>query len=1577
MEEQQATVQEQATGQHAPANRKAEKAWKVFLAWAPEDVAEIREQLKVMLQKAGLDVYPKEEFPDPSTDEPGFRKFVNETLPKVDCSIHILGGAYGPTLKSQAELSLSKYQYLSASKTEKAEGAKFKRLVWTYPTKGMILEGEQQQYINEIQNTISEDIMLTNVASPQRFIEDGLTFLAKSEEKAEIPKEYDIAFISNVQDAAECYETIEKLGEEAKVQTLTIVPEKEIDYREEASDIILKSRMVVIFFKEASDWAVAFAKQIWKEIGGVSAGIPFLLVGENEPRRNRFINFKAPQVETYVVQPDQILLTIQDNYRRVAETGKINEDIFCPYTGLRPFNEDESIFFRGREKHIDQIIDIIRDQKFAMVTGSSGDGKSSLIYAGVIPNLKGGFLRTQFSKWAVADFRPERSPLRNLSESVSQQLRLRDPDNVENTLSYGFSALVDLYKESDLYCDTTSQEWMDGDEEKRKAMKRQAANLLILVDQFEEFFTNVENYRDGVASPVAQITVNVLLETIRIAREEELPIYVVFTMRSDYIGQCVAFRGFAEMIGLSTYFVPRLKREEIQEVIESPAKLNGNKISMRLTQRILNDLGDGVDQLPVLQHTLYQVWSDADKGQKELDLLNYAKVGGLAPSKLPPEDKITFKHWLKDQSEDIQKLYEKPKLRNVLNRHANELFLTAHRYYNKNRGADRPELTEEEAQEILRIAFTGLTKIDENRAVRNRMSLEEVSQLIGNPDYDFAAVNGVLNIFREEGNTFVQPYIFEADDRDLAPNTVLDITHEALIRNWDRLIQWAETEYRSVQIYSDFKIQVNRWLAEDCSPKYLLTSGTYNYFNDWYERQQPTPAWIRRYIEPDEIIPELDPMEQATQYLEDIEEFLALSRQRIERNRRLVMFVIGLISVLFIFSLIAAYIANQQRAEAERQKQIALENEREANEQRILAENSALEAQNARRRAELEAMRAEQQAIIAENQRRIAVGAKIEADRQRRLAELQAQIAEKERRIAEDQRQIAIMQRQRAEDATLDALRSQKLAELEAQRARVQRNNAYTLFNLFMASQAEEQVADDPELAINIALKGLPQNLGQPDRPYVSEAEASLYLAADAIVNADPLAALQGHKNQVVFNRFSPDGNRLITTSWDMSARVWDVNTGRQISVLRGHTHIVDQAYFSQDGNLIVTLAEDFTARMWDFRSKSETEVFRGHENLLTHAAFSPDNSLVATGSIDNTARIWDARSGEQLAVLPNHSDDVVHVAFSPNSGYVVTSSKDRTARVWDASNGALLATLAGHRGEVNYAEFSPNGRYIVTVSDDRTARLWDVSTGEEVHTMVGHRDVVNHAAFSHDGRKIVTTSRDRTARVWDVSSGQQYDVLRGHTDNVYHAVFSPNDKRLATTSDDGTVRLWDANSYLRLAEYDGHPGGGYHAAFSPDSRKIAVATGRKTIEILQVLPDRQALINFAKNNLDTRDMTPQEKKDFFLTDPRLQREIDADAYIEQMEEEIARERKRMENQQMEQARQEGEGSEVAPENRDGSNANQSNNGQRSGRYHVVQPGETIWRIARMYNIKPDQLRKWNNITGNRITEGQSIRVAP
>ena len=551
-----------------------------------------------------------------------------------------------------------------------------------------------------------------------------------------------------------------------------------------------------------------------------------------------------------------------------------DQSAYCPYTGLRSFNEDESIYFKGRDQHIEEATKQLEERKFLMLTGSSGDGKSSLVYAGIVPYARAGFLKSHFSNWIVADFKPERTPFQNLCEVLAAKLGIENIPTVEAELRHGYSSLVELYKNSRFYQDKGSQEWVNSTDEEKKNLRRESANLLILADQFEEFFTNPENYFNGVTSRESNLVLNLLLETARIAKEENLPIYVVCTMRSDYIGQCAAFRGLPEFIGYSQFFVPRLNRKQLLEVIEEPALLSGNRISKRLTERLIHDIVEGVDQLPILQHALNQIWRAAEDGTEEMDLIHYAMVGGMSGEDLPEDDKQRFKSWFDNLSPTIQNCYEAPNLQNVLNTHANKLFVRARGIYNEN--ATVP-LSEEDTNHIIHNVFVCLTKIDHGRAVRNRMTLQEITDITDIEGLTTDKVRDITAIFRESGNTLIQPFIDEDGNDPLGPGDLMDISHESLIRNWSKLRDWADEEFQHVTTFNDYKHQVDRWIEHNRSSDYLLPIGTLTHFEDWFHSIEPNKYWINRYNQ--EIEDKEKRLQDSEEILNDSKVYLKASAQ--------------------------------------------------------------------------------------------------------------------------------------------------------------------------------------------------------------------------------------------------------------------------------------------------------------------------------------------------------------------------------------------------------------------------------------------------------------------------------------------------------------------------------------------------------------------------------------------------------------------------------------------------------------------------------------------------------------------------
>jgi len=283
------------------------------------------------------------------------------------------------------------------------------------------------------------------------------------------------------------------------------------------------------------------------------------------------------------------------------------------------------------------------------------------------------------------------------------------------------------------------------------------------------------------------------------------------------------------------------------------------------------------------------------------------------------------------------------------------------------------------------------------------------------------------------------------------------------------------------------------------------------------------------------------------------------------------------------------------------------------------------------------------------------------------------------------------------------------------------------------------------------------------------------------------------HQREIKSARFSPDGSRVVTASWDGSARVWDAATGRPLSKPLTNGTVVRFADFSRDGQKVVTASGNSTARIWSVESSDLLQALQ-HKDTVWHAEFSPDDERVVTASSDGTARIWSSRTGKELAKPLKHGNGVFCARFSPDGQRVVTASADNTARIWEAATGIPLAKPLKHGGRVGWAEFSSDCRWVVTASRDKTARVWNALTGEPITEPLKHSDWVSSAVFSPDGRRIATGSRDGTARVWDLLTGLPTTEALQHQSQVGNVRFSPDGQRLVTVcscSDKG-FEVWE-----------------------------------------------------------------------------------------------------------------------------------------------------------------------------------------
>lgn len=1052
-----------------------------------------------------------------------------------------------------------------------------------------------------------------------------------------------------------------------------------------------------------------------------------------------------------------------------------------PFVGLRPFESDEDFLFFGREEQSLELLQRLHQHHFVAVIGSSGSGKSSLIKAGLIPGLEAGYLVNDRDRWLITSMKPGEDPLCNLAAAILEQAKdiagnLTPTGLVEKINEEGVDALLTILK----------------------PLIEQKVNFFLLVDQFEELFRFSLDQKSVEKKDEATDFVNILLQ---LSGQMDLPIYVVITMRSDFIGDCTRFFGLPEALNKSQYLVPRINRTQLKTTIESPVRLYKGNINAGLTARLLNDAQLVKDELPLLQHALMRTWDyevNTDKSG-ELDINDYEKIGGIEKA---------------------------------LSNHADEALV----------GMSDTELL------LTKKIFQALTTVDESgRKVRRPARISELAAITGAAKEQLLTI---INRFIEGNRSFLVINKSGAGD-----DWLIDISHESLIRQWDTLSAWVDEEAESAKVYERLIESANLFLQKK---KDLMTGSELQLMLNWYNDFRPVLLWAQRYNPAfKESIAYMKASEKESK--------AGKRRKKARKRNQLLLifaFIAFVIIALAFYSKDKARqadIANKLKDSANRQKEFAilsLENAEksklEAEKQQKNAEISTLKAIEATHAAQEAYKEVEKQKNAAVHLGKIALAAENKAS-------INAQMAKKEKDSAEIQKEgfrLILVARQEVNENPTVALRIAEEAYkkypdsliLNEAKQIYEQNTFYktVLKDSSSFSSITSSSNGTKVLATSIVLwpednryYGLKATVFNPEKkakqssifrydgysPNAFSPDGTKILIASkdslGLWNVDGSRIMGiGDQSSIKAMAISHDGNKVLTT--DGISTILRVIDGKIIPMFRDTT-VVQSVAFSPD-DLKVAVFSDSAFTLWNIDGKNG-ELFNAHHKI-SDPVFSPDNTKILTHFVTHDSlrvELWDISGGRDdssktHSLVLNHPGNITSMVFSDDGSKILTGSSKNTVKLWDLKDSLANTEFKGHTSPVTALAFSPDKREIMSGSQDGTAIVWKID-GTPLSVLKGHTDQVTYVAFSPDDAGYLTGSYDGV-RAWNNSR----IALEGHIGQINLVSFSADRRRILTGSEDHTAKLWNVQGDTIKTFI--HDNAVASVAFSPDGKKILLAAG-------------------------------------------------------------------------------------------------------------------------------------------------------
>lgn len=1031
-------------------------------------------------------------------------------------------------------------------------------------------------------------------------------------------------------------------------------------------------------------------------------------------RSNPSLALNTETGEMVIVPEDTMSFSI--NLDDIGPSTGAQLAIINPYKGLRAFQESDASDFYGRAELTQQLITRLNedraDARFLAVIGPSGSGKSSVVKAGVIPALRNGAL-PESEDFYVAEMVPGADALEEL-ESVLLSIAIFPPDNLRETLAASETGLFDLLNQ---------------------ILPDDGSELFLLIDQFEEIFTQTEDNR------VRTHFMNSLQYAVT---HPESRLWAVITIRADFYDKPLLYPKFGELVRERGEIVLPLSRLELESAIVQPAKTMGVEMEKDLIAHIIQDVQEEPGALPLLQYALTELFDRRSGMLMTLD--TYQDSGGVLGS---------------------------------LARRAEELYLEM----------------DDVHQEAIRQMFLRLVTLGEGTEdTRRRVRWSELSFYDGDTD-PMADVR----------DTFTKYRLLTGDNDPQTREPTIEVAHEALIRQWQRLRDWLADNRDNIRVQRQVVAAVNEWHQNDSDKSYLASGMRLEQF----ELLLDSSDIALTLEEKSYIVASIEQREAAIRAERERQAREQALEERAQRNLR---YLVGAMTIGLVIASILAIVALTQRQNAIQAQRVA---EREA------IENNSISLSNLARfwgRTSDEPLLGLGYAVDANTIPNPPV------EVQQTLAELAWQPGARRQLIGHEYEVWGV---------------------------------AYSYDGLSVFSgDGSLSISDGNLIQWDTQTGDILQSFegGHTDRIYsVATSPDGRYVATGSqdtrviiweIATGEPRHILDNHTGVIFDVMFTNDSSRLLSADGN-STIVWNVETGALINQYNTlHDDIILDMDITADDRLVFSGSFDTTIKLWELDTGNVLLSLQAGQ--ITGAQFFPDEMRAVTTDQNGDLIVWDLATGDATLTI-THEETALRggVAVTQDGQRVIAGDQNGNVMVWDISRADTQPILffRGHESRIPSLDISPISNEVVTASFDRSLIIWDIDGRHaEIERLTENTSRVYASNMSADGRFIASGATNGDIIIWEAISGEVLHRIQSTAGIVYDVAFSSDSTRLASAHEDGTIALWDTTSGDNIRLLSDLQAPARTVVFSSDSRLIAAAGGQ--IQVSNARPaDNQIII--------------------------------------------------------------------------------------------------------------------------------------